>query len=48
MDDSFLVSDFERLADVLGNIESFLNRNRSACDAVGQRFALDKFEHEIS
>jgi hypothetical protein len=30
------------------NIQGFLNRNRTALDAIRKRFAVDQFEHEVA
>ena len=46
MDDALLVCGFERLADVLRNLESFVDRNRSALQPIGDCLSIDKFKDE--
>src|SRR5215831_11632477 len=46
MDDTFLMCRFERLTDVLADLEGFFDRNRSALNALRERLALHEFEHE--
>src|SRR5439155_14946384 len=48
MNDALLVRGFKRFANVLRDIERLFHRNRTACDPLGQRFSLHKFEHEIA
>ncbi len=48
MDDPPFVSRFKRLADAPRDAERFLNRNRPALDAFGERFAIDQLEDEKS
>jgi len=43
MDDAFFMSCFERFTDVLGNIESFVNWNRTPCNTIGERLPFYKF-----
>src|SRR5262245_5998101 len=46
MNDSFLVRRFERIRDLLSNLERLLDRNRSSLEAFLQSFAFDKFHDE--
>src|SRR5262245_33125375 len=48
MNDVSLMCGFEPLRDLMRNVESFLDRNRTACNAIGERFALHEFKHEKS
>ncbi len=48
MDDALLVRGFERLRDLSRDGQHFVQRNRSARDAVGERVAVDELEHERS
>ena len=46
MDDSFLMRRFQCFADLLRNLQRFIDRNRPALDAFRQRFSFDKFHHQ--
>jgi len=46
MDDTLLVGSFECFTDVLGNIESFFNWNRTASNPLRERLAFHQFEYE--
>jgi hypothetical protein len=46
MNDPLLVRNLERLRDLLRNWQRVIQRNRATRNAVGERFALDKLEHE--
>lgn len=46
MDNSLLVGRFERLCDLSCNWQRFIERNRPACDAVGERVAVNALQHK--
>ena len=46
MHDPFLVRGFQRFADGRRNIQHFVETKRPAADALGQRLAVDKFQHQ--
>ena len=46
VDNPQLVGGFERFGDLPRNRERFLDGNRSKCDAIGKRWALDELEDE--
>src|SRR5262249_7628357 len=48
MNDTLLMGCFECFTNVLGNLESFFNRNRTALNQLRERFAFDELEHEES
>jgi hypothetical protein len=48
VNDALVVCGFEGFAKVLRNIQGFLNRDRTALDAIRKRFAVDKFEYEVA
>ena len=41
-----LVCGFERVGDLASNWQGLVQRDRAACYAVGEVFALDEFHHE--
>src|SRR5262245_2410029 len=46
MNDTLLMSGLECLRNLMRNLERFFRGNRSAFDALGQRFAFDKLHHQ--
>ena len=46
MDDALLVRRFERVGDLPRDRQRLLQRNGPACEAIGQRLALDQLQHE--
>ena len=46
MDDPLLVGRFERLGDLLRDLQRLVDRDRPARDALGQRLALDELENQ--
>ena len=46
MNDASIVCGFERLTNLLCDIESLFERNRSVCDTCGQRFAFYKLKNQ--
>ncbi len=46
MDDPLLVCGFERLRNLFRDRECFIDRQRPASDAVGQRRTFDQLHHE--
>ena len=47
MNDAFLVRRFQRVTDLFRNKENFINGQCATfSESVGQRVALDKFEHK--
>ena len=46
MNDPLLVGRFERLRDLLRDRQRLVERNRPACDAIGQRRPFDQFHDE--
>jgi len=46
MDDPLLMGCFERLGDLLGYRESFIEEDWSLFDPIRQRWPFDKFEHQ--
>src|SRR5215471_20155101 len=46
MDDSFLVRRFERISDLLSDLQRVLDSDRSTLEALFQRFAFDQFHNE--
>ncbi len=48
MDDPLLVSGFQRFGDLQGNGKSFLQRNRTPGDPLGEVFAFHQFHHQCS
>ena len=46
MNDPLLVRRLQRLGNLLRDWQRFIERNRPACDPVGEVFALDEFHHE--
>ena len=47
MRDALLVRGFERVGDLPGDRQRFLQRDRALLDASRKRLALDQFHHEI-
>ena len=46
MNDPLFVRGFERLGDLRGDRQRFIDRNRAACDTLRQIVAFDQFHHE--
>ena len=46
MDDPLLVRGFERLGNLLGNGQRFVERNRATGDALREVVAFDQFHHQ--
>ena len=46
MDDPLLVRRFERVGDLPGDRQRFVERERAACDPVGERRPLDQLEDQ--
>ena len=46
VDDSLIVSRFERLGDLLRNREGFRERNRALCDPLGKRRSFDQLHDQ--
>src|SRR4029453_18790859 len=46
MDNAMLVRRFERDGDLSGNGQRVVNRKRAELEAIGNRLAVDEFEHE--
>ena len=46
MDDALLVRGFERLRDLLGNGQRFVDRDGTVRDTLGEIVTLDEFHHE--
>ena len=46
MDDALLVRRVERLGDLPRDRQRLVERDRTSCDAVGERLTLDQFHHE--
>ena len=48
MNNTFLVGCCESFTNVPGDRECVFDWNRTTSNAIGQRFAFDKLEHEVS
>jgi hypothetical protein len=48
VDDALLVRGFERIGDLTANLDRFADRQSAASDPLGQRLALDQFEHQCA
>ena len=46
MNDALLVRSFQRLGDLLGDGQGFINRQRSLREAIGESRSLDQFHHQ--
>ena len=46
MDDALVMRGFQRLADLFGDAECFIDRNRTADESSIETFAIDEFEHQ--
>ena len=46
MRDAYFMSGFQRLTNALRNIQSLVDGNGPALDALGQRFAFHQFENK--
>ena len=46
MDDAVLVRDLERVGDLPRDVTHFIERNRTLCDPIRQRRALDELHHQ--
>jgi hypothetical protein len=46
MDDVLLVRRFERLSDLLRDLERFLDRHRATSDPISERRPIDEFHHQ--